>query len=95
MGNVIKWYGRAFTEGLYKHVDKRVAKLANKVKDKVKSNAPIDTGELRASIRVEKIKKMEYAVKSDVDYALDVEFGTSTQSAQPYFRPALRSVKGL
>jgi HK97 gp10 family phage protein len=35
---------------------------------------------------------LRLVVGSNVDYAPFVEFGTSRQAAQPYLRPAFRSV---
>lgn len=34
----------------------------------------------------------EYIVGTDVEYAVYVEFGTSRMAAQPYMRPAVKSV---
>jgi len=93
--SVIRWFGNRFNKGLYNYLDQKEAKLAERVKERVKQNAPIDTGALRASITVNKVKKMEYRIGSNLDYAMAIEYGSSSNSAQPYFRPAINSVKGL
>jgi len=51
------------------------------------------TGRLRASIthEIEEVKnEIIGKVGTNVEYASNVEFGTSKQSAQPYLRPALK-----
>ena len=57
-----------------------------------KGNAPVDTGNLRRSLHVEPGDITSTSASAnggtDVEYAAAVEFGTSTQSAQPYLRPA-------
>lgn len=52
-----------------------------------KINAPVDTGNLRASITT-KVKNLEGEVGTNVNYAGYVEFGTYKQAAQPYLYPA-------
>jgi HK97 gp10 family phage protein len=53
---------------------------------------PVDSGELRASIRVERgavVHRIWFGdVAAGVDYHLYQEFGTSVMQAQPYIRPA-------
>jgi len=54
--------------------------------------APIDTGALVASIRVQEgAKGLVYKVGpgAEIVYAEFVEFGTSNMAAQPYVRPAV------
>lgn len=51
-------------------------------------NVPVKTGALYNSLELIK-NKGEIEVKSDLEYALYVELGTTKQSAQPYLRPAI------
>lgn len=57
-----------------------------------KQFVPIDTGELRDSIKAERVVANQYVLRGDITantvYALYVEFGTYKMSAQPYLRPA-------
>lgn len=50
--------------------------------------APVDTGNLRASLNYE-VSNDFALVGTPVEYAPYVEMGTSRMSAQPYLRPAL------
>ena len=53
--------------------------------------AAVDTGTLRRSIHTETAETSNGAVArvgTNVDYALDQEFGTSRMRGQPYLRPA-------
>jgi len=57
-----------------------------------KGRAPVDTGNLRASIESNtetKAKQITTEVGTNVEYAPFVELGTSTMAAQPFLRPAL------
>jgi len=51
---------------------------------------PVDTGRLRASIRLE-IEGNTIRMSANTDYAEFVEFGTVKMRAQPYMRPALHN----
>jgi HK97 gp10 family phage protein len=69
-----------------------VLKRGIRVERVAKKLAPVDTGRLRASIThaLGRDSQSIYCdVGTDVEYAPYVEFGTSTQAAQPYLRPAL------
>jgi len=95
MATRIKWYGNQYTRGLYAHVDRKEAKYTDRLAEQVRRNAPVRTGRLRDSIVARKTKVMGYRVITTVPYSRFVEYGTSRMSAQPYFRPALKQVKGL
>lgn len=60
--------------------------------------APVDTGELRATIRLEPGAVVHRIWAGDVaggvDYHLYQEFGTSVMAAQPYIRPAVYQYRG-
>ena len=69
-------------------------RAAYKVLADAKKMAPVDTGALRASGRVESPKPTERLIVfggagTGVDYAEFVEYGTMFQVAQPYLRPAM------
>ena len=65
------------------------------LQDKVKDNAPVDSGDLRKSIEinVEDLDDLEIRVESDEDYAAAVEFGTTFKAANPFMRTALAESK--
>lgn len=64
-----------------------------------KKNAPVDTGNLRASIesevRLEGSDTLAGFVGTNTDYAPFVELGTSRMSAQPFLRPAVEENREL
>lgn len=49
---------------------------------------PVDTGNLRRSIKHLKASNNSVQIGTDVDYAIDVEIGNSKQRSQPYLKPA-------
>ena len=75
-----------------------VARAAGYVADLAQQLAPVDTGALRASIRVE---PSEPALRMTVTAgrglpdarAVFQEYGTSRQPAQPYLTPAAKAIK--
>lgn len=52
--------------------------------------APVETGELRASIHVQGNE-----VRAEADHAVYVEYGTRNMRAQPFMRPALYRKRNL
>jgi HK97 gp10 family phage protein len=70
---------------------------ATRIVERAKALAPVLTGELRESIKIqgEGIDKgMPYiAVGSTDDHALFVEYGTSHSAAEPFLRPAIAEEK--
>lgn len=56
--------------------------------------APVDTGELQASIHMERGVGGESDVVADTPYAAYVEFGTQYADAQSFLRPAADAVLG-
>lgn len=48
----------------------------------------VDTGTLRASMRVEKKSKLKFWVVDGVDYGAGLEFGTTRILPRPFMRPA-------
>jgi HK97 gp10 family phage protein len=65
-----------------------VEETAEQVRDAAQEQAPVRTGALRGSIRSEMTGELEATVTVGQTYGVYVEFGTSKQSAQPYFTPA-------
>jgi len=72
--------------------------VAEDMADDMRRYAPVDTGELVATIRVEPGSVVNRIwigdVAGDVDYHLYQEFGTSVMAAQPYIRPAVYQKRG-
>lgn len=63
----------------------RVLAAAEKCRDGAKERAPVDTGKLRDSIRMEH-EGLNARIIADCDYAAAVEFGTSRTPPQPFMR---------
>jgi len=84
------------TEEGREKVNNELKRIALQIVRESKDLAPVDTGRLRSSITLEEETDsngfLRLVVGSNVDYAPFVEFGTSRQAAQPYLRPAFRSV---
>jgi HK97 gp10 family phage protein len=75
--------------------EKRVLLRAHGVQTRARLLAPVDTGRLRDSIQVDRIKWDLYRVSTGVEYAAFVEFGTRYMPAQPYLTPAYKAVVGV
>ena len=65
-----------------------IARYALLIEASAKKAAPVDTGNLRASIRTE-LEALSAVIISGADYSAYVEFGTSRMRAQPFMFPAL------
>jgi len=68
-------------------------KVTELIVEKARSLAPVETGDLRASVQTA-VRKMASdivtgSVEATIKYAQYIEFGTSTQKAQPFLTPAL------
>ena len=57
-------------------IDKALGRGAARIQGAVKLLTPVDTGNLRNKIFVDHEKMMEYAVTTNVEYAVYVEYGT-------------------
>lgn len=71
----------------------RTEKRGRGLRWQAKQDVPRDTGDLYRSIdfKVENTKKStRISIFSNLDYAADVEFGTSEQAAKPYMMPAFK-----
>lgn len=57
----------------------------------VKRNAPVDTGALKNSLKIDKSKidSHEIEIEAGVDYSKFVEYGVMNQAANPFMRSAL------
>lgn len=72
-------------------VEAALAKTAHDVELVAKQLAPVDTGNLRASIGASG-GGLRWRVTAAAHYAVFVELGTRKMSAQPYLVPALRQM---
>jgi len=67
-----------------------VAQNGAELQQRAQRKAPVDTGTLRRSIRLDiQDGGMTAEVSANTDYAAYVEYGTRFAAAQPYLRPAL------
>ena len=66
-------------------VRQRVLAAAQEKCESAKARAPVDTGRLRSSIRVES-EELTARVIADCEYAAAVELGTSRTAPQPFMR---------
>jgi len=93
--NTVKWTPERLIAEVNMKSDRLLDLMSEDVLQVSKDEAPVDTGNLQASIRMEKDYSEKIAsVGSDLDYALFVEYGTRYQEAQPYLRPALDGLNG-
>jgi len=73
-----------------KQVQQKLLRMGLKIVREAKKRCPVDTGRLRSSINT-KLDESGYGIKvgSNVDYAPDVEFGTSPHIIKPKEAEAL------
>jgi HK97 gp10 family phage protein len=72
-------------EGIIKYV-------ALDIESNAKILAPIDTGNLRNSIKTTQLGINSYRVSTNVHYAIHQEYGTYKMKAHPFMRPAVHIV---
>ena len=65
-----------------------ILKAALRIERTAKELVPVDTGTLRNSI-THVVDNNTAKVGTSIEYAPDVEYGTSSQKAQPFLGPAL------
>lgn len=74
-----------------------LSSAANEMVAIAKGMAPIQSGELAGSFRIDPdpdhLTVRVYAGEGDIAYELHVEAGTAKMEAQPYFWPAYRAVR--
>ena len=58
--------------------------------EEARARCPVRTGYLRSTISADYTSTYDIICEAEADYAQYVEYGTSRQSAQPYFEPALQ-----
>ena len=63
-------------------IDKGIGKGVQKIKSDAKVNCPYDTGRLKGSISTEHLEPKVWAVGTNVEYAMFVEFGTGQPKPQ-------------
>lgn len=69
-----------------------VRRTADEIVRDARSRAPVDTGQLRSSIKAVSLEHGKSAeVMADTDYAAFVEFGTYKMAAQPFLTPAVQA----
>jgi len=95
-GDLGKWSKKAIKR-FQKDEMPTLAKIAAQVLGKAKKNAPVITGALRASGRMERGGPTSWLIMfggggTGVNYAAAVEYGSATRSPKPYLRPAVMSV---
>lgn len=97
------------TARLAEATEEQLTDVATAIRDDAKSLAPVDTGSLKQSIRLQVYHKSGTFVKKvgvsaggyvtnpktkrKVDYASYQEFGTSKMPPHPYMRPAIEKHK--
>jgi hypothetical protein len=91
-----KWSKRALRKFEKKKMP-TIAKIAGQVLAQAKKNAPVVTGALRASGRMQPGGPTSYLVMfggagTGVNYAAAVEYGSATRGPNPYLRPAIIKV---
>lgn len=75
-------------------VRKTVQRNGAELQTKAQRNAPVDTGNLKRSIRLQiRDNGLTAEAEATADYASYVEWGTRFMKAQPFMRPAFNSQK--
>ena len=70
-----------------------VRKAALDIESNAKSFAPVDTGNLKASIAMTETGPLTAIVGTNVEYGPHQEYGTVNQSGTPFMRPAVERVR--
>ena len=68
--------GRSYTRGETTHVASQPGYPPN-----------VDTGTLRASMGVRRLKQLRYEIHDGVEYGIHLELGTERMAARPFFGP--------
>lgn len=82
----------AILRNLGKNTSEATEQIASDIVEIAQENAPVQTGELRDSIHVEKDGN-DHTVVVGADHGAFVELGTSKMAAQPYLGPAVAKVR--
>jgi HK97 gp10 family phage protein len=70
---------KAFIERLDK-IENAFVKSMQDMEKEATAAAPVDTGDLKSSIKWKEVGKLSYELRADTDYAAFVEFGTGKQT---------------
>ena len=78
----LKKLGKSVTRKTRPVIKRAARRVANQIRDA----APVDTGELKASIKTEVAKSgLSATITATAEHALSVEAGTRFQPARPFF----------
>lgn len=81
------------TEQVRQTVDAMLQKASLDIEAHAKAAAPVDTGFLKSSIKMEPVETLHYRVTAYAHYAIYQEFGTRFMPAHPFMRPAVELVR--
>lgn len=84
---------REIGDNLQANIGEALRQAAELIVSEAQANAPVDTGHLRDSIEVTEESDDSVTVVAGAEYAAYVEYGTSKMAAQPFFEPAIESVR--
>lgn len=70
-------------------LDRIAQTYAERVARDARKTVPVDTGQLRDSITVDKLNQGVYIVGPEASYGHIIEFGSIRQAPRPYMLPAL------
>ena len=77
------------SQGIVRAIGRALEEIGLAAEGYAKAACPVDTGRLRNSItHVALPDEKAVYIGTNVEYAPDVELGTSRQKAQPFLRPA-------
>ena len=77
-------------EKIQKEAGDTIVNTGLRVEKRAKSNAPVDTGYLKAHIKSERTGTLSADITSSAEYSIYNEFGTRKMSPHPYMRPAIK-----
>ena len=85
-----------YAERLARQCDTHAHASADAITEKAISVVAVDTGDLQSTIKTVKVADASYEVQAGdasaaIDYASHIEWGTATQSAQPFLTPSAES----
>ena len=75
-----------------KELQASVRGIAETIVEVARDNTPVDTGNLKRSIRAEVVEENKIRIETRTGYGAYVELGTSTRAATPYLAPAVTQV---
>lgn len=81
------------TRAIQGALQKIIELAAMTIESEAKQLAPVDTGNLRASIGALREGPNSWMVRAGAHYAIYVEMGTRYMAAQPFMRPAVERTR--